>query len=126
MDKACNVNDLLEGHVALDLECLDRLYLNGYVPNLQVGGQVIRFMRDHLGCPVPSPAIFEQIGDRFRAAVRAFALTNKIPLVHFKKGDRHVPEVLLRVHRVGCRVTRSLRPLDPAPPLRSPATTAHV
>ncbi len=32
MDKACNVNDLLEGHVALDIECLDRLYLNAYVP----------------------------------------------------------------------------------------------
>lgn len=90
MSSVCNVNDLLEGHVALDIECLDRLYLNGYVPNLQVGGQVIRFMRDHLGCPVPSPAIFEQIGERFRAAVRAFAETNKIPLVHFKKGDRHI------------------------------------
>jgi hypothetical protein len=32
----------LEGHVAPDIECLDRLYLNAYVPNLQVGGQVIR------------------------------------------------------------------------------------
>ena len=30
------VNDILDGHVVLDLECLDRLYLNGYVPNLQV------------------------------------------------------------------------------------------
>jgi len=25
----------------LDLECLDRIYLNTYVPNLQVGGQVV-------------------------------------------------------------------------------------
>jgi hypothetical protein len=33
-----NVNDLLDGHVALDLECLDRVYLNAYVPNLQVSG----------------------------------------------------------------------------------------
>ncbi len=90
MASVCNVNDLLEGHVALDIECLDRLYLNGYVPGLQVGGQVARFMRDHLGCPVPSPAIFEQIGDRFRAAVRTFALKNNIPVVHFKKGDRHI------------------------------------
>ncbi len=90
MGEAGNVNDLLEGHVALDIECLDRLYLNGYVPNLQVGGQVARFMRDHLGCPVPSPAIFEQIGERFRAAVRDFAETKNIPLVHFKKGERHI------------------------------------
>lgn len=90
MASVCNVNDLLEGHVALDIECLDRLYLNGYVPILQCSGQVVRFMRDHLGLPVPSPAIFEQIGERFRRAVRAFAETNKIPLVHFKKGDRHI------------------------------------
>jgi hypothetical protein len=34
------VNDLLDEHVTLDLESFDRLYLNGYVPNLQVGGQV--------------------------------------------------------------------------------------
>ena len=32
------VNDVLDGYVALDLECLDRIYLNAYVPNLQVGG----------------------------------------------------------------------------------------
>jgi hypothetical protein len=28
------VNDLLEGHVGLDIESMDRIYLNGYVPNL--------------------------------------------------------------------------------------------
>ncbi|HEY5978471.1 MAG TPA: tyrosine-type recombinase/integrase [Microlunatus sp.] len=30
--------------MSLDLECLDRIYLNGYVPNLQVGGQVVQFL----------------------------------------------------------------------------------
>jgi hypothetical protein len=29
------VNDVLDGHVQLDIECLDRIYFNGYVPNLQ-------------------------------------------------------------------------------------------
>ncbi len=38
MAKPVTVNDVLEGHVALDLECLDRIYLSAYVPNLQVGG----------------------------------------------------------------------------------------
>ncbi len=56
------VNDILGGHVGLDLECLDRIYLNGYVPNLQVGGQVVSFLTAHLGFPIPSPAIFDQIG----------------------------------------------------------------
>jgi hypothetical protein len=39
-----NINDVLDGHVALDLDCLDRIYLNAYVPNLQVGGQVVTFL----------------------------------------------------------------------------------
>jgi hypothetical protein len=43
------VNDLLDGHVRLDVACLDRVYLNGYVPNLQVGGQVVSFMTRHRG-----------------------------------------------------------------------------
>lgn len=90
MAAVSNVNDVLEGHVALDIECLDRVYLNGYVPTLQTGGQVARFMTEHLGRPWPSPAIFEQIGERFRAAVRTFAEANKIPIIHFKKGDRHI------------------------------------
>ncbi|HET8660301.1 MAG TPA: hypothetical protein VFM55_15045 [Micromonosporaceae bacterium] len=34
-EAAVTVNDLLDGQVALDLECPDRVYLNGYVPNLQ-------------------------------------------------------------------------------------------
>lgn len=90
MASVTNVNDLLDGHVALDLECLDRVYLNAYVPNLQVGGQVIRFMKDHLGHPVPSPAIFERIGNRFRDAVKAYAMANNVPVLHFKKGDRRI------------------------------------
>jgi hypothetical protein len=45
MAAVVNVNDLLNDHVALDLECLDRIYLNAYVPNLQTSGQVVDFMR---------------------------------------------------------------------------------
>ena len=57
MAAVVTVNDVLDGHVVLDVECLDRIYLNGYVPNLQVGGQVASFMTAHLGYPIPSPAI---------------------------------------------------------------------
>jgi hypothetical protein len=73
-----NINDILDSHVVLDLECLDRVYLNGYVPKLQVGGQVVTFLTEHLGNPIPSPALFKQIGDRFREAVRTFAEINSI------------------------------------------------
>jgi hypothetical protein len=84
------VNEILDGHVGLDLECLDRIYLNAYVPNLQVGGQVVSFLTAHLGYPIPSPAIFEQIGTAFRRAVERFAADEHIPLVRFAKTDRKI------------------------------------
>jgi hypothetical protein len=96
MAAVVNVNDLLDGHVSLDLECLDRIYLNAYVPNLQVAGQVVAFMRDHLDMPIPSPSIMEKMGNRFRKAVVAFAEDHDIPVVRFKKGDRHID--LMRPH----------------------------
>jgi hypothetical protein len=82
------ISQVLDGHVTLDLECLDRVYLNGYVPNLQVGGQVVTFLTQHLGNPIPSPALFNPIGERFRAAVARFAKANQIPLVRFGRDQR--------------------------------------
>ncbi|MGH9071627.1 MAG: hypothetical protein ACRDX8_10795 [Acidimicrobiales bacterium] len=83
-----NINDVLDGHVSLDITCVDRLYLNGYVPRLQVGGQVERFCRGHLGMPIASPAVIEKIGNRFRRDVDAYAEANRIPVLHLKKPDR--------------------------------------
>ena len=39
MAAAVTVNDVLDGHVALDLECLDRIYLNAYVPICRSAGR---------------------------------------------------------------------------------------
>jgi hypothetical protein len=61
------VNEVLDGHSVLDIECLDRIYLNAYVPILQSSGQVVAFMTQHLGLPIPSPGLMEKIGTRFRA-----------------------------------------------------------
>jgi hypothetical protein len=88
MAAAANINDVLEGHVALEIECVDRLYLNAYVPNLQVGGQVVRFLRGHLGYQIPSPALLARIGNRFRREVSAFARERGIPVLHLAKPDR--------------------------------------
>jgi hypothetical protein len=74
--------------VGLDLECFDRIYLNGWVPNLVVPGQVVSFLTGHLGFPIPSPAILERIGLRFRKAVTGFAAEGEIPVVRFSKGER--------------------------------------
>jgi len=90
MATVTDLNQLLDQHVVLDLQCLDRIYLNAYVPTLQVGGQVVTFLTQHLGFPIPSPALFASIGDRFRDSVKAFAHHNRIPLFQFKKGQRKI------------------------------------
>src|SRR5258708_3898480 len=86
--RVVTVNEVLGGHSVLDIECLDRIYLNAYVPILQSSGQVVAFMTQHLGLPIPSPALFEKIGQRFRQAVASFAEANDIAWVKFAKGDR--------------------------------------
>ncbi|EUA09599.1 hypothetical protein I546_4388 [Mycobacterium kansasii 732] len=99
MAAAVTVNDVLDGHVVLDLDCMDRICLNGYVPNLQVGGQVVSFMTAHLGYPIPSPAIIEKMGTTFRRAVEGFAADNTIPVVRFGKDDRKIE--VMRPYLVG-------------------------
>jgi hypothetical protein len=83
-----NINDVLEGHVALEVECVDRLLVNAYVPNLQVGGQVSRFITGHLGKPIASAAVLGAIGNRFRSEVRRYADRHAIPILKLKGPDR--------------------------------------
>jgi hypothetical protein len=68
------VEELLDGHAVLDIECLDRVYLNAYVPILQSSGQVVAFMTHRLGMPIPSPALVEKISAKLRRAVDSFAI----------------------------------------------------
>ena len=90
MARVITVNDVLDGHVVLDIECLDRVYLNAYVPILQSSGQVVAFMTQHLGMPIPSPALMEKISTKFRRAVESFASANGIAWVRFGKDDRKI------------------------------------
>ena len=41
------VNDVLDGRVALDIECLGRIYLNAYVPTLQTSSPVVACVSGH-------------------------------------------------------------------------------
>lgn len=88
MTDPININELLHDHVVLDLNCIDRIYLNVYVPNLQVGGQVARFLTDHLGYDIASPVLFKRIGERFRQAVKDYAAENDIPILVLKRPNR--------------------------------------
>jgi hypothetical protein len=80
--------DVMAGHVRLDISCLDRVYLNGYVAKLQTPGAVVYFFHDHRGKPIVSPALFEPIGEKFRRDIRDWAQANGIPLIRFTAGER--------------------------------------
>jgi hypothetical protein len=80
--------DLVAGHVRLDISCLDRIYLNGYVAKLQTPGGVVWFFHEHRGKPIVSPALFEPIGEKFRRDVRAWAQAAGVPVIRFKAGER--------------------------------------
>ena len=43
------VAELVDGHVSLEVDCFDRLYLNAYVPTLQTAGATVRFLTGHRG-----------------------------------------------------------------------------
>jgi hypothetical protein len=89
------VNDVLDGHTCLEIDCVDRCYLSLSVPNLVVGGQVVSFLTQHEGKPVPSPALLDRRGQAFRRAVSSFAEANDIPVLSFAgKRDKRRPGVL--------------------------------
>jgi hypothetical protein len=92
---AVTVNDVLDGQKLLEIDCLDRVYLTMSVPNLVVGGQVVSFLNQHEGKPVPSPALLERRGQTFRRAVMSFAEANDIPVISFTgKKEKTRPGVL--------------------------------
>ena len=80
------IASLLAEHVSLQVRSVDRIFLAGYVPRLQCEGQVVRFLLDR-GFPIPSPAVLGKIGQSYVQAIKRFAAKQKIPVVHFKRGE---------------------------------------
>ena len=126
MAQTLTAGELLDGHTVLDIKCLDMFYLNAYVPVLQSSGQVVAFMTRHLGKPIPSPALMEQIGTRFRKAVESYADANGIPWVKFGKDDRKID--VMQPHIAAQAAAREVRgggdrrlPRVPAGLVRLPA-----
>lgn len=82
-----NIADIIRHHVSLDVRCIDRVYLHAYMPKLQTSGGLCYFLHDHLGQPIPSPALFRPLHDRFVAAVEQFVARHKITKVEFASGQ---------------------------------------
>jgi len=82
------VADVLRGHTTLEVECIDRIYLNLYVPQLQCGGGVALFFRDHRGHQFASTALMDPMTKSFVERVEQFAKSQALDLVLFEKGQR--------------------------------------
>jgi hypothetical protein len=83
-----NVAEIIKDHVTLEVRCIDRLYLNAYIPRLQSGGGVVDFLVRGCGQQIASPALLGQITEAFKTRLRAWADEHKIPWIEFKKGQR--------------------------------------
>src|ERR1700760_1847068 len=82
------VAEILTNHVTFELEAIDRMYLNAYVPSLQTGGGVVYFLKTQLGVRVPSTVMVAPMTDRFVHAIEHFVATEGVDLVTFEKGQR--------------------------------------
>lgn len=83
-----NVAEILTNHVTFELEAIDRMYLNGYVPSLQTGGGFVWFVKTQLGARVPSTMMVAPMSQQFVDAIARFVDAEGIDLVPFEKGQR--------------------------------------
>jgi hypothetical protein len=82
------VAEVIRDHVTLEVEGIDRMYLNVYQPRLQSAKQAACFFRFHRGQPVASSSLMGVMTNEFLSKVEAFVEQHQIPVVHFKKGQR--------------------------------------
>ena len=83
-----SVAELQRKHVVLELECIDRMYLNAYVPKLTSAAGVAGFFRGYLGHRFASTKDAAAMTKRFITAIRDFLQREDVPLVRFQKGQR--------------------------------------
>jgi hypothetical protein len=88
MTVARTVADVLDDHTVFEIECIDRMYLNVYVPQLQYAAGLVGFVHRQLGLPIASTAPLGKISDAFTAGIRRYARDQRVPLVDFVRGQR--------------------------------------
>ena len=88
MTVARSVGDVLAKHVVFEVDCVDRMYCNVYVPQLQYAVGLIGYLQRQLGLPIASTAPLAKITDAFSTAVHRFARDHGLPWVDFAKGQR--------------------------------------
>ena len=83
-----SVADVLSDHVTFEVECIDRMYLNVWVPRLAYGGGVAGFFVGHRGNRYASTALMDPMSKAFVADIHGFIAARGLELVHFAKGQR--------------------------------------
>ena len=80
MGEPQTVAQVLDGHVTLELESIDRMYLNVYVPKLQHVLGVVGFFKAQRGAKVVSSVLMEPMTTAFVRSIEAFAKQHRVPL----------------------------------------------
>src|SRR5438132_11273181 len=88
MSIPCSVADVIQNHVTLEVEGIDRMYLNVYQPKLQTEKGAACFFRFHRKQPVASSSLMGVMTNAFLQQVDAFIEEHQIPVVQFRKGQR--------------------------------------
>src|SRR4051794_38648039 len=88
MSVPCSVAEVLDKHVTLEVEGVDRMYLNVYVPALQREQGVATFFRFHRGYQFASSALMDPISKTFISSLEKFAKPEQVPVIQFRKGER--------------------------------------
>ena len=81
-----SVADILKNHVHFELESIDRMYLNVYVPTLQCEGGVVGFFRRHRGHPFASSALMDPMTRSFVADTERYAKEPRCALDSVQEG----------------------------------------
>jgi hypothetical protein len=79
---------VLDEHVTLQLESIDRMYINLYVPMLQTEGGAASFWTKHRGLTFASSALMAPMSNTFVKSIESFAASEGIDLITFAKGQR--------------------------------------
>lgn len=83
-----SVAEILRSHVTLEIEGIDRLYLNVYQPRLQAPEGVAWYLRQQRGAVCPSSVLLQPISAAFVQKMEAFTDAHQIPVLTFRKGER--------------------------------------
>jgi hypothetical protein len=82
------VADVIDQYVTLELESLDRVYLNVYQPKLQTPKAVFRFLRSFHGAGAVSSRKMRTVTEQFLAKIDDYARRHAVPVITFAKGQR--------------------------------------